>query len=96
MTEEDRVYKRPFSISACDDAMMFGSLFDELEVHSIEVSTPRSWGERSTIDHCYVKIRTSAGSAEAKRKTFAGAFLAVISALEALQSLDGCHMKEDQ
>jgi hypothetical protein len=86
---EDALPKRPFNLSMVDDAMMLGNVLDELEVHTIEVSTARSWGEGATIDHCYVRIRTSVGTVDAKRKTFAAAFLAVVAALETLQSLDG-------
>jgi hypothetical protein len=81
--------RRPFNLTMIDEAVLLGNVLDELEVYSIEASTPRSWGEDSAVDHCYIKIRTAAGTVDAKRKTFAAAFLSVIAALETLQSMDG-------
>jgi hypothetical protein len=85
---EERVPKRPFNVTMVEDALVFEGLLDDLEVHTIEVSMPRAWAS-GNIDHCFVKMHTSVGTVQAKRKTFAAAILAVVAAVEALQSLDG-------
>jgi hypothetical protein len=86
---EGSVPQRPFNVTMVENFLVLEGLLDELEVHTVEVSTPRSWGEGSRIDHCFVKMHTSVGTVQAKRKTFAAAILAVVAAVEALQSLDG-------
>jgi hypothetical protein len=76
--------RRPFNVSMVEDAMLLEKLLDALEV-----SMPRSWGEGSSIDHCYIKLHTATGSVQLKRKSFAAALLAVVAGIETLQSLDG-------
>jgi hypothetical protein len=81
--------RRPFNVSMVEDAMLLEKLLDALEVSTLEVSMPRSWGEGSSIDHCYIKLHTATGSVQLKRKSFAAALLAVVAGIETLQSLDG-------
>lgn len=83
------VPSRPFSVNVRNEVTLFGNMFSELKIHTIKVTTPASWGDPTPVDHFYVKIRASCGTVEAKRKSFAEAFLAVIAALEALQALGG-------
>lgn len=62
-----------------------GKLFEELQVQSVEISLPRAKEEGAKPDFCYVRMRTSMGSVEAKAQTFSEAFEAIVESVDVLQ-----------
>jgi hypothetical protein len=81
--------KRPFAANMFGSIMRLGVMLDTLEVHEVQFQFPRSWGESSTIEHYYVKIRTSQGTVTRKHKNFVGAFVSAIASVELWEEFDG-------
>jgi hypothetical protein len=80
---------RPFSAHLDEHVTLLGNVFEELGLHSLDVSTPLTWGSAgAAVEHCYVRMQTKHGTVEAKRPTFAKAFLACVAALEVLLPAD--------